>query len=182
MLLRYFRYQLQELPKTLIDRWSFWGNRYPFNEELIRRLSLDQLQSFHCVNLAHGIKAPGVYYQQHPEVRYLEAVKQAFANIAKYHGQPPGMYGGDEPMHGNDPTQGVELCSVVEMMFSLETMLAITGDLELADRLERIAFNALPPQTTEDFRHRQYFQSANPPRPLCCCPTAAPACASRNSP
>ena len=137
------------------------GNRYPFKPELIQRLSVDQLQSFHCVNLAQGIKAPVVYYQQHPEARYLDAVKQALADIKKFHGQPQGMYGGDEPMHGNDPTQGVELCSIVELMFSLEIMLGITGDLDFADHLERIAFNALPAQTTEDYRHRQYFQAAN---------------------
>jgi DUF1680 family protein len=136
-------------------------NRYPFKRELLERLSVAQLQSFHCVNLAQGIKSPIVYYQHHPDTRHLTAVKQAFADIKRFHGQPQGMYGGDEPMHGNDPTQGVELCSIVELMFSLETMLGITGDPDYADHLERIAFNALPAQTTEDYRHRQYFQSAN---------------------
>lgn len=136
-------------------------NRYPFKQDLIRRLSVDQLQSFHCVNLAQGIKEPVVYYQQRPEPRYLQAVKQALADIKKFHGQPQGMYGGDEPMHGNEPTQGVEFCSVVELMFSLETMLSIAGDLDFAEQLERIGYNALPAQATEDFRHRQYFQSAN---------------------
>lgn len=136
-------------------------NRYPFKQDLIRRLSVDQLQSFHCVNLAQGIKEPVVYYQQRPEPRYLQAVKQALADMKKFHGQPQGMYGADEPMHGNDPTQGVEFCSVVELMFSLETMLSIAGDLDFAEQLERIGYNALPAQATEDFRHRQYFQSAN---------------------
>ena len=53
------------------------GNRYPFDMDLIRRLSVDQLQAFHCVNLAQGIKEPIIYYQQHPERRYIEAVKKA---------------------------------------------------------------------------------------------------------
>lgn len=222
LLLRYFRYQLQELPKTPLDHWSFWANRrggdnlmivywlynrtgetfllelaellhqqtfpytevflnerpglstdlghlypynttnrYPFNPDLIRRLNVGQLQSFHCVNLAQGIKEPVVYWQHHPEPRYLLAVKKALADIKSFHGQPQGMYGGDEPMHGRDPTQGIELCSIVELMFSLETMLAITGDLDFADHLELIAFNALPAQTTPDYTARQYFQSAN---------------------
>jgi uncharacterized protein len=137
------------------------GNRYPFNMDLIRRLSLDQLQAFHCVNLAQGIKEPIIYYQQHPEQKYVDAVKQAFATTRRFHGQPQGMYGGDEPLHGPDPTYGVEFCSVVEMMFSLEKMLAITGDLAFADHLEKIAYNALPTQATDDFNHRQYFQAAN---------------------
>ena len=71
------------------------------------------------------------------------------------------MYGGDEPMHGNDPTQGIELCSVVELMYSLEKMIAISGDRVLMDHLEKIAYNALPTQVTDDFSSRQYFQQAN---------------------
>jgi hypothetical protein len=42
-----------------------------------------------------------------------------------------GLYGGDEGLHGNNPTQGSELCSAVEMMFSLESIIAITGSLPM---------------------------------------------------
>ncbi len=218
----YFRFQLNELPKTPLDHWSFWANRrggdnlmlvywlynqtgepflldladliheqtfpwtriflnencyegaslnhlypyntdnrYPFRQELIERLCLQQLQSFHCVNLAQGIKEPVIRYQQDPDPEYLEAVKKAFRDLRLYHGQPQGMFGGDEPMHGNEPTQGVELCSVVELMYSLEKMIAITGDPEFMDHLEKIAYNALPAQITGDFSSRQYFQQAN---------------------
>jgi DUF1680 family protein len=218
----YFRYQLNELPKTPLDHWSFWANRrggdnlmlvywlynrtgdsflldladliheqtfpwatifmnekcysgadldhlypyntdnrYPFDQNLIERLCLEQLQSFHCVNLAQGIKAPLIRYQQDPDPLHLQAVKKAFSDIHKFHGQPQGMYGGDEPMHGNDPTQGIELCSVVEMMYSLEKMIAISGDPDFMDQLELIAYNALPAQISEDFSSRQYFQQAN---------------------
>src|SRR6185369_16665616 len=108
------------------------GNRYPFDRNLIRRLSVGQLQAFHCVNLAQGIKEPVVYSRQRPEERYLRPLKKALACLKKFHGQPLGMYGGDEPLHGNDPTQGIDFCSVVELMYSLETMLPITGDLEFA--------------------------------------------------
>ena len=137
------------------------GNKYPFDTLLINRLCLKQLQSFHGVNLAQGIKEPVIYYQQHPDPVYLEAVKKAFSDIREFHGQPQGMYGADEPMHGREPTQGVELCSVVELMFSLENMLAITGEMQFADHLEQIAYNALPAQVSNDFSSRQYFQGAN---------------------
>lgn len=136
-------------------------NRYPFNQELINRLHVGQTQSFHCVNLAQGIKSPVIYYQQNPDSIYLKAVQKAFSDIRIFHGQAQGMYGGDEALHGNVPTQGVEFCSVVELMFSLENMLAITGDVQFAARLEKIAYNALPTQATDDFNNRQYFQSAN---------------------
>ncbi len=136
-------------------------NRYPFDEDLISRLCTEQLQSFHCVNFAQGIKEPLIRYQQDPDPIYLEAVTKALKDMTRFHGQPQGMYGGDEPMHGNDPTQGIELCSVVELMYSLEKMIAISGNPEFMDRLEKIAYNALPTQVTDDFSSRQYFQQAN---------------------
>lgn len=117
--------------------------------------------SIHCVNLAQGIKTPFIYYQHHPETKYLEAAEKGFADIRKYNGMAHGLYGGDEALHGNNPTQGSELCSAVEMMFSLENALAITGDAAYADHLEKIAFNALPTQVNEDYTARQYFQQAN---------------------
>jgi hypothetical protein len=137
------------------------SDKYPFDPELIKRLCVKQLQSFHCVNLAQGIKEPVIYYQLDPDPQYLAAVKKAIREIEEFHGQPQGMYGGDEPLHGNNPTQGIELCSVVELMYSLENMLQITGDIEFAEHLEKIAYNALPAQIKSDFMSRQYFQSAN---------------------
>ncbi|GAB3702786.1 glycoside hydrolase family 127 protein [Spirosoma flavus] len=117
--------------------------------------------SIHCVNLAQGIKAPIIYYQHHPDKKYLDATKKGFADIRKYNGMAHGLYGGDEALHGNNPTQGSELCSAVEMMFSLESILEITGDVAYADQLEKVAFNALPAQVSDDFMARQYFQQAN---------------------
>lgn len=122
---------------------------------------LTKMGSIHCVNLAQGIKAPVIYYQHHPEKKYLDATHKGFADIRKYNGMAHGLYGGDEALHGNNPTQGSELCSAVEMMFSLESMLEITGEVGYADHMEKIAFNALPAQISDDFMTRQYFQQAN---------------------
>ena len=117
--------------------------------------------SIHCVNLAQGMKAPLVQYQHHPEQKYIDATKRGFADLQKYNGMAHGLYGGDEALHGANPTQGSEFCSAVELMFSLENALLITGDVAYADHLEKIAFNALPTQATDDFMSRQYFQQAN---------------------
>jgi len=143
------------------EPWIYGEIRYPWKAAEIDALSLRSLRGFHCVNLAQGIKQPVIYYQQHPEPNYLEAVRLAFADIRTFHGQVQGMYGADEPMHGNAPTQGIELCAIVEMMYSLESMLPITADVTFADHLERLAYNALPTQVNDDFSARQYFQCAN---------------------
>jgi hypothetical protein len=116
---------------------------------------------FHCVNVAQGMKEPGVYYQQKKEAKYVEAVKAGLNDLHDFHGFPDGLYGADEMLHGNNPTQGSEFCSAVEMMFSMETILPVTGEVAFADQLERVAFNALPTQATDNYDSRQYFQQVN---------------------
>jgi DUF1680 family protein len=112
---------------------------------------LSKIGSIHGVNLAQGIKEPAIYYQQHPEPHYLDAIRKGYRDLWKFNGTANGVYGSDEALHGNNPTQGSELCTAVELMFSLDN----------ADQIEKIAFNTLPAQISADFQHHQYFQQAN---------------------
>ncbi|WP_243732517.1 beta-L-arabinofuranosidase domain-containing protein [Pedobacter metabolipauper] len=134
---------------------------FDFSNAFLNTDMLSKMGSIHTVNLAQGMKAPFIYYQHHPEQNYLDAMKKGFQDLRKYNGMAHGLYGGDEALHGNNPTQGSELCTAVEMMFTLESGLEITGDVNYADQLEKIAFNALPTQISDDFQTHQYFQQAN---------------------
>lgn len=133
----------------------------PFTDFFLERERLTRVGSIHSVNLAQGIKTPIVYYQYDHQQKYLDAVNCAMDDLKRFHGYPTGMFSGDEAIHGNDPTQGTELCTIVEYMFSLETMYRITGDPKFAEALEKVTFNALPAQTTDDYMARQYFQQVN---------------------
>ncbi|MBQ0114875.1 MAG: glycoside hydrolase family 127 protein [Bacteroidales bacterium] len=134
---------------------------YDFEHMFLHSDYLSRFRSIHCVNLAQGLKEPVIYWQQSGNPNHLKAVKKGLADNRHFNGQIQGMYGGDEGLHGNNPTQGSELCSAVELMFSLEKMIEITGDVEYSDYLERVAYNALPTQITDDFMAKQYFQQAN---------------------
>ncbi|MGO4290659.1 beta-L-arabinofuranosidase domain-containing protein [Chitinophaga sp. RAB17] len=134
---------------------------FDYTDAFLHTNLLSTAGSIHGVNLAQGMKEPVIYYQQQPDNKYLEATRKGFDDLRKFNGMAQGMYGGDEALHGNNPTQGAELCSVVEMMFSLESILEISGDVSYADQIEKIAFNALPAQISADFMTRQYFQQAN---------------------
>ena len=62
---------------------------------------------------------------------------------------------------GRDPERGVETCTVVEMLASYEQGFASLGMPALADRIERIAFNALPAALTADMWTHVYVHQAN---------------------
>jgi hypothetical protein len=90
-----------------------------------------------------------------------QALTRQMALLDKYHGLPNGMFSADEHLAGPNPSQGIELCAVVEAMFSLEQSLAILGTPALGDRLERLAYNALPGTFTDDMWAHQYNQEPN---------------------
>jgi len=115
----------------------------------------------HAVNVGMGLKMPAIQYQVKNDPYFLNSLRTGFKDLMTLHGLPHGMFSGDEDIHGNDPVQGTELCATVEAMYSLEQIISVTGETHYMDALERMTFNALPAQTTEDFYNRQYFGIAN---------------------
>ena len=115
----------------------------------------------HCVNLGQGFKAPIVQWQYSHDAGEYNAPSAAHEAMKGTIGLPTGLWAGDELLHYATPTRGSELCTAVEMMFSLEEMLRITGRLEWAEWLERVAYNVLPTQINDDFTAKQYFSQVN---------------------
>ncbi|MBQ9116362.1 MAG: glycoside hydrolase family 127 protein [Clostridia bacterium] len=114
----------------------------------------------HVVNQAMMIKSEALYS------RYSGGSADAFAEKAysllmKHHGQAYGHFSGDECLSGTEPTQGTELCGVVEAMYSYEVLASITGEAKWGDRLEAAAVNALPATVSPDMCSHQYDQMAN---------------------
>jgi hypothetical protein len=115
----------------------------------------------HGVNNGQAIKTGPVWSLVSGSATDRSAVLKMIAELDKYHGLPNGMFSCDEHLAGPNPSQGSELCTVVEYMYSLERSLAIAGDPALGDRLERLAFNALPGTLTDDMWAHQYNQEPN---------------------
>jgi len=88
-------------------------------------------------------------------------VEDLWQHLCKYHGNAVGAINGDECLAGPDNNHGFELCSVCELMYSCEVIYGITGDVKWADRLERLAFNALPATISDDMWTHQYDQQVN---------------------
>ena len=115
----------------------------------------------HVVNVAMALKEPALYWLYSGEARYREAAWHGIQNLTLYHGQVNGMFSGDEMLAGTHPSQGTELCAVVEYMFTLENLVRIFGDGRYADLLEKVTFNALPATISQDWRAHQYDQQVN---------------------
>ena len=121
----------------------------------------DDWLPLHGVNNAMGVKSGAVWSRQSHEAGDANSSLHGVAMLDRYHGQVTGMFSGDEHLAGRDPSQGTETCTVTEYLFSLEQMLAQTGAPALADKLERIAYNALPAALTKNMWARQYDQQPN---------------------
>lgn len=115
----------------------------------------------HVVNVAMALKEPALYYLLSGEPIHRDAAGKGIAGLMRYHGQLNGMFSGDEWLAGTSPSQGTELCAVVEYMFTLENLFRVLGEGVYGDILERVAFNALPAAVSEDWTSHQYVQQVN---------------------
>jgi len=141
--------------------WSDWFAGRDWVIHAAAQQNGEGWMSRHGVNVAMAIKDPVVQYRRTGDAKYLQALNTGFKDLMELHGLPHGMFSADEDIHGNDPSQGTELCAIVESMFSLEEAVSVTGDIKYMDALERMTFNALPAQTTDDYNNKQYYQVPN---------------------
>lgn len=115
----------------------------------------------HVVNVAMGLKSPALWWLWTGREEDRLAPRKGLEALTRHHGQANGTFSGDEHLSGRDPVRGTELCAVVELMFSLEHLLRITGDPVYGDRLEQVAYNALPAAFDRLMLVHQYDQQVN---------------------
>lgn len=138
--------------------WKAHFADFQFREKLQKG---DTSLKTHVVNNAMALKTSAVWWLVSRAAGDREAIYQLLGEMDRYHLLPNGVHSGDEHYAGLDPSQGTELCAVVEGMFSLEHLIAILGDAALGDRLEKMAFNALPATFSADMWAHQYDQQPN---------------------
>ena len=114
----------------------------------------------HIVNIAMMLKYEAVSYEILGD-DYTDIAEELRSLLDKYNGTPVGLFTGDECLSGLSAIQGTELCAVVEQMYSYELLFANTGDEKWAERLEVLAFNALPATFSDDMWAHQYVQMSN---------------------
>jgi hypothetical protein len=163
---------LLELARLLHDQGADWKRHFAEFTHTTKtdstRLGIepgkelpDRAMLAHGVNNGMALKASALWYLVSGDATDRDAIHRALEVLDRYHGLPNGMFSGDEHYAGTDPSDGIELCAVVEALFSLQHAVRVTGDAALADRIERIAFNALPATFSADMWAHQYDQQPN---------------------
>jgi hypothetical protein len=115
----------------------------------------------HVVNNGMAVKAPALWWRLTGDENDKRMTYEMIEKQDLYHGQAAGIFSGDECFAGKNPSQGTELCAVVEYQFSLEILLSILGDPAFGDRLEKVTYNALPATFSPDMWSHQYDQQVN---------------------
>jgi len=152
--------ELLELAKELMNQgynWTWHFTDFVHGGKQAVRFALRS----HVVNNAMAVKTPAVAYELTKWPEHFSGTWKTIETLDAYHGCATGIFSGDEHYAGKDPSQGTELCAVVEYMFSLENCIQILGDPAFADRLEKITYNALPATFSADMWAHQYDQQPN---------------------
>ena len=118
-------------------------------------------QMSHGVNLAMMLKTAALVFRLTGDPSEFARTNRMLDLLDRFHGTVTGIFTADECLNGKSPIQGTELCAVTEMMYSLEHLTAASGDGAYADRLELLAFNALPATISPDMWTHQYDQQVN---------------------
>lgn len=137
--------------------WRAHFEPFKLTEAVKAKFDLDS----HGVNTGMGLKYGPMRYRLTHDDRDRDSIFTMLAELDRWHGQATGIFSCDEHLAGRSPSRGTELCTVVEAMYSLELAAAATGDARLGDRLEKLAFNALPATFKKDMTAHQYDQQCN---------------------
>lgn len=115
----------------------------------------------HGVTFAEALKLPAMLTLATGDRRWLEQGEKTLDDAFELNEQPDGMISANEFLSGRDPRQGHEACVVSDMIWTLGYYLQADGRAIDADRMERIAYNALPGHMTKDFHRYQYLSFVN---------------------
>ncbi|HVT10917.1 MAG TPA: beta-L-arabinofuranosidase domain-containing protein [Fimbriimonadaceae bacterium] len=142
---------LLDLAKKIHRRTAPWAQGVP---------------DWHGVNFAQAFREPAEVSILDRDPKLEEATEKDYSEFRGQFGEVPGgMYGADENARKgyDDPRQAAETCAMVEMMYSDEDLLRLTGERRWAERCEDVTFNSLPASMTPDLKALHYLTAPNMP-------------------
>lgn len=115
----------------------------------------------HSVTFCEMLKLPLLLYAYTGKQHYLDLAMTAIRKLQRESMLPDGVPSSAEFLLGTDVDISHETCDIVDFTWTLSHYLAVTGDVEWADMIERAIYNAGMGCITKDFKSLQYFSSVN---------------------
>jgi len=111
----------------------------------------DRMQRFATGKLtADSVAMTALLSQYSGSGRDAAASKAGLTALNRYHGMPGGAFAADPYLAGRDPARAAELDSVSAQAEAWLDALLATGELAMADQLEKLLVNVLPDMITAD--------------------------------
>jgi hypothetical protein len=137
---------------------AFCSRKSPFT---MQAFLSDEVPIVHSVSSFETLKIPVILYISTGKKEYLDAAIHGIQKVYKYHGLADGIPSGNEAHDGNMPNEVHETCCVSDAQWALGYFLQATGDVQWADLMEKICFNAAFSVVWKDFKSLQYYSSPN---------------------
>lgn len=137
---------------------AFCSRKSPFT---MQAFLSDEVPIVHSVSSFETLKIPVILYINTGKKEYLDAAIHGIQKVYKYHRLADGIPSGNEAHDGNMPNEVHETCCVSDAQWALGYFLQATGDVQWADLMEKICFNAAFSVVWKDFKSLQYYSSPN---------------------
>ncbi|GHU79189.1 hypothetical protein AGMMS49992_30860 [Clostridia bacterium] len=166
--------------------WTGWYNRFPQMQPMYRTLPYSQMSAqikaereagetfgyFTTLSLAaradhaaRGLRSTAVQAALTGSLKDEMAFTSGWEKLMKYHGTALGMCTADMYLAGRNPSQGVFVPAVIEMIRALITQSRMVSQFSsiafAAEALEKLVFSALMASFTPDWHYRQTAQRIN---------------------
>ena len=136
----------------------FCSRKSPFT---MQAFLSDEVPIVQSVSSYETLNIPVILYINTGKKEYLDAAIHGIQKVYKYHGLADGIPSGNEAHDGNMPNEVHETCCVSDAQWALGYFLQATGDVQWADLMEKICFNAAFSVVWKDFKSLQYYSSPN---------------------
>ncbi|KAJ3813548.1 hypothetical protein F5876DRAFT_63075 [Lentinula aff. lateritia] len=135
------------------DDW-FTADIFPKTAPGLADLNMQTLGNL--LTMKAALKSEALAYRFTFDPSDIDSTWERIDLVYTYHGRESGTFSADEHIAGLDPSRG-------EQIFSLATVYGILGNNSVADRVEKLAYNALPAGIFYDWWLNQVWaQNMNP--------------------
>ena len=112
-------------------------------------------------NNIEAIKTAALLADFYGDESFVDRAFEMIYTLERFHGSAVGMITGDSRLGGKKASRGLDTDALCSYMSALATLLKASGSVEIADRLDRLAYNAYPAAFSADMWAKQRVSLVN---------------------